>query len=153
VGFVLALLGALGGRVGQPYHAQVVLGWFAQRVLAERGGEPARATPELAELLAARSAGWADAVRERGWLVHGELDDLAVVPPAPGPHPDEVPPDVVLGDSAEEVAALLLEEVARRHAGAAADSRPEAPGLLRRVSRRVRRGRRPPPTPRRSPGA
>jgi hypothetical protein len=149
VRFLREVLVALDGRVGRPDHAHVVKRWFAQRVLAERGGEPARATPELADHLAARSAGWADAVRERGWLVHGDLADLAVVPPAPGPHPDEVPPDVVLGDSAQEVAALLLEEVAQRHA---AGDPEESPGLLRRVSRRVRPGRRPPPTPRRSPG-
>ena len=142
------VLTELDGRIGQPDHAHVVKRWFAQQVLAARAGEPARPTRELADLLAERSAGWADQVRERGWQVHGDLADLAVRPPSPGPHPDEVPADDL--GAPEDLAAMLLEEVARRHA-------PEEPGglpgLLGRVSRRARRGRRPPPTPRRSPGA
>ena len=60
VRFLREVLVALDGRVGQPDHAHVVKRWFAQKVLAERGGEPARATPELAGLLLERSAGWAD---------------------------------------------------------------------------------------------
>ncbi len=142
VRFLREVLLALDGRIDQPDHAHVVKRWFAQQVLAERAGEPAHPTPALAAHLAERSAGWAAAIRERGWLVHGDLDDLAVPTPGPGPHPDDAVPDVVLGGSAEEVAGLLLEEVARRY------DAPPADGVLARVSRRVRRGRRRPPTPR-----
>ena len=155
VRFLREVLVALDGRVGQPDHAHVVKRWFAQQVLAGRAGDPARPTPELAAHLTDRSAGWADVVRERGWLVHGDLADLRVRPPAAGPHPDVVPPDVVLGESAEEVAALLLAKVAERHgfATTAEDASGSAGGVWARLSRRARRGRRPPPTPRRSPGA
>ena len=148
VRFLREVLVALDGRIGQPDHAHVVKRWFAQRVLADRGGPPARATPELASYLADASAGWPDAIRQRGWQVHGDLEDLRVRVPEPGPDPDAVAPDVVLGDSAEEVAELLLEEVAHRHEEGAG-GRPGQPGLLGRVSRRVRRARQQPPRPRR----
>ncbi len=136
------VLRELDGRIAQPDHAQVVKRWFAQQVLAARAGEPARATPDLAAHLAERSAGWADTVRARGWQVHGDLDDLQVRPPEPGADPDAVERDDL--GTPRELAAMLLEEVARRH-------EPDPAGLLGKVSRRVRRGRRPPPTPRRPP--
>jgi hypothetical protein len=136
----------LDGRIGQPDHAHVVKRRFAQQTLASRGGEPARPTPALAAYLAERSASWPALVRERGWLVHGDLDDLAVPEPAPGAHPDEVPADD-LGSPREIAEQLLAEVQERRTAGADGGSGT----LLGRVSRRVRRGRRPPPTPRRLP--
>ena len=148
VRFLREVLVALDGRIAQPDHAHVVKRWFAQQVLAGRDGEPARPTPDLAAYLAERSAGWAEAVRRRGWEVHGDLADLEVRVPEPGPHPDEVAPDVVLGGSADEVAALLLDEVARRHEAAPDD--PTGEGLWARVSRRARPGRPRPPRPRRS---
>jgi hypothetical protein len=143
VRFLREVLVALDGRIGQPDHAHVVKRWFAQQVLADRPGESARPTKELADLLAERSAGWPRSIRERGWVVHGDLEDLAVRPPEPGPDPDEVPPDVALGGSAAEAAQLLLDEVERRRRG--------EPGVVERFSRRVRRGRRRPPRPRRRP--
>ena len=137
------VLVALEGRVGQPDHAHVVKRRFAQQTLAARAGAPARPTPELAAYLAERSAGWAQAIEQRGWLVHGDLADLAVQEPEPGEHPDEVPADDL--GTPEDLASMLLDEVGQRH------EQPE--GLLGRISRRVRRGRRQPRTPRRSPGA
>lgn len=139
------VLVALDGRIRQPDHAHVVKRWFAQQMLAARAGEPARPTPELADYLAERSADWARTVTDRGWLVHGDLADLEVQRPGPGEHPDEVPVDDL--GTPEDLARMLLDEVRQRHA----QEQPE--GLLGRVSRRVRRGRRQPPTPRRSPGA
>jgi uncharacterized protein YbjT (DUF2867 family) len=120
---------------------------FAQQTLASRPGDPARPTRELAAYLAERSAGWGEAIERRGWMVHGDLADLAVQEPGPGAHPDEVPADDL--GTPEELARQLLDEVERRHE----DEQGQPEGLLGRVSRRVRRGRRQPPTPRRSPGA
>ncbi|GAA1936299.1 sulfotransferase [Nocardioides marmoribigeumensis] len=135
------VLAVLDGRIGQPDHAHVVKRGFAQQTLAARAGEPARPTAGLARLVQERTAAWPEVVRERGWQVHGDLADLEVHVPEPGPDPDQVPADTL--GTPEELAQGLLEEVARRHDEAGRD------GLLSRVSRRVRRGRQQPPTPRR----
>ncbi len=144
VRFLREVLVELDGRITQPDHAHVVKRWFAQQVLAERAGEPAHPTPALAAYLAERSAAWPEEVRQRGWLVHGDLADLAVVDPGQGPDPDTVPADGP--GTPAQAARELLDAVARRHHDEARG------GVLGRVSRRVRRGRRQPPTPRRSPG-
>lgn len=142
---------ALDGRVTQPAYAHVVKRWFAQEVLAGRSGQAARPTPVLADLLRERSGHWPDVVRERGWQVHGDLSDLAVpsVVAEPDPHPDAVEPDRVLGETPEAVAEVLL---ARAHEWRAERQGQEGPGqaatpdpgVLARLSRRARRGRRRP---------
>lgn len=147
---------ALDGRVRQPDHALVVKRWFAQQVLAGRVGEAAAPTPELAALLVERTADWAETIRARGWTVHGDLSDLEVSMPDRGPHPDAVPVDEL--GTPQDLADQLLTEVARRHEEAPGDAQegdgpPPTGGLLARISRRARRGRQQPPTPRRSPRA
>ncbi len=88
---------------------------LAHRTLSQRAGSPRLAlSPEAAEWATALSRRWVDGMRERGYDVVGDLEDLMGLPPDPAAWADPDAPDesLVAAASVDAVRALLLENVA-----------------------------------------
>ena len=150
---------ALGDRLGQPHYAHVVKRFFAERHLAEHGGGRRPVTPpDLARKFDEVVDRWQATIREHGYAVHGDLDELRVAPvgveagqegdgDAAPPLPDEVSDAEILTGVPEVIAALLVEIAdLRTHvegppeaaaAGGGPPAAPRPPG--RRGARRLRR--------------
>jgi hypothetical protein len=136
---------ALDGRIPQPGYGRVVKRQFSQRILVRHGSArpvcPAELVTELRELADRVN----ESVRERGYSVHGELDDLVPVPPAAGsPHPDDVSPEDERQTLATVVADLLVDrarsEPRGRPAGHRAAIARVTVGPVRTLARRIRAG-------------
>lgn len=117
----------LDGRIPWPVYAHVVKRGFAQKVLVAETGpdDRALATDDLRVLLEDRTRAWISAITERGYHVHGDLDDLTPrVFGGPGYDPDAVDP--------ARVAARVEQAVPRLLAEAADRTRPDPKPLGRR---------------------
>jgi hypothetical protein len=138
----------LGGRLNEPAYSRAVKGKLA-RALAARD--------EVGRLiLPAKHLDWArehsdqvvDTLRDRGYRVAGDLEDLRAVDGSSGRAPDEYTPDELLEASLDGLAAMVEEYAtswwARKRESIDSDTgtsppRREARGLLRRARRGARR--------------
>jgi hypothetical protein len=103
---------ALDGRLGQPHYAHVVKRFFAQSQLS-RISSPAPVTPPaVRDSLDRVARGWVEEIRQRGYAVHGDLDELvpgtAPVPEATR-HPDDVSAEELMQGLPEVLAEMLVE--------------------------------------------
>ena len=117
VALLREVLGVLDGRLGQPHYAHVVKRFFAQTQLS-RVTSPAPVTPvELRNRLDGVARRWVEEIEQRGYAVHGELDELL---PSTAPatddarHPDEVSAAEILEGVPEVIAEMLVEIAALR---------------------------------------
>jgi hypothetical protein len=146
----------LDGRIKQPRYARVVKRQFAQSILATQDSQRPQTPASLVEELRAVARTWVKEVTERGYTVHGDLEQL--VPPTPegkAPSPDEVDPEEELRAAVAAIAALLVDRAKGsggppRHERAAPPAAPQhatsgrlqrrwwrrAAGRLRRAARR-----------------
>lgn len=145
------LLRKVNGYLGREYSNAVTAGrwlrtYLAAQVLAPRGGDRYGPGPEQEALLRRRSVEIAEAIRDAGYDVIGDLTELL---PPDGPstwrHPDDVT-SAELADAGAAALARVLDDLRKvtierdrlrtRLARATAESKPP-PTLLRRASRRV----------------
>ena len=105
---------SLDGRIEQPEYARIVKRLFAQRVLAGQSSPRPSCPPDLYEPLTALSRAWIEGVEERGYRVHGDLQELVPTQSgSSGRAPDDVRTKDELAVAADAIAELLI-EVARR---------------------------------------
>jgi hypothetical protein len=82
--------------------------YFGHEVLVPQQGARFQPRAEQAERLAARSRTAVETIRDGGYPVVGDLDDLLVTAPAGGPHPDDVSDAEIV-----DVAARAIEQMIR----------------------------------------
>lgn len=94
-----------------PWLIPVGKRWFAQGVLS-RARSPKPVTPaDVATELREVADEWIAAFSERGYAVHGDLEELRPALPPPGtPHPDDVDPADVVRDLPEVLGEMLRHE-------------------------------------------
>jgi len=114
---------ALDGRIPQPQYARVVKSQFAEGVLAAQRSRRPQCPAPLVEELREVAAQHNQVLRERGYVVHGDLEELL---PAVPEH-DVVPPDQVdrraeRAAYARAVAALLGQRAEARRAAPVPDA-------------------------------
>jgi hypothetical protein len=103
---------ALDGRLGQPHYAHVVKRFFAQGQLSRISSPRPVTPPGVRERLDGVARRWVDEIRERGYSVHGDLDELVPSTAAASgeaPHPDEVSADELAQGLPEVLAEMLIE--------------------------------------------
>lgn len=125
--------------------------YLGHEVLGPQRGAPFALAPRHAQVLAQRSTEAADALAGRGYLVHGDLDDLRIDPAGLGAatHPDAVPVEDVLDAAARAIAVMLrdVHDLSTRADDAPASSRAatpadgDTPSVRERVRNRLSRGR------------
>lgn len=109
VAFLRQTLGALDGRLEQPWYAVVAKRWFAQSVLGTVRSRKAVTPAPVAERLAVVARSWIDLVRTGGYPVYGDLDELLPEIAPPGtPEPDDVTPAEIVDGLPDAVALMLL---------------------------------------------
>jgi hypothetical protein len=103
---------ALDGRLGQPHYAHVVKRFFAQTQLSKIRSAPPVTPPDVRARLDVVARGWVEEIQERGYAVHGDLDELvpstAAVPEGTR-HPDDVSAEELLQELPEVMAEMLIE--------------------------------------------
>jgi hypothetical protein len=103
---------ALDGRLGQPHYAHVVKRFFAQSQLSRISSPRPATPPELRERLDRVARQWVAEITERGYGVHGDLDELvpSTAPAGEGtPHPDDVSAEELMQGMPEVLAEMLVE--------------------------------------------
>jgi hypothetical protein len=109
IAFLRRVVVALDGRLTQPSYARVAKRWFAQTLLARLDGSKPVTPAPVAERLAAVSAAWVALIRDGGFAVHGDLDELLPEVADPTvPHPDRATDAEMLEGLPEVVAEMLL---------------------------------------------
>jgi len=129
---------ALAGRIKHPQYARVVKSQFAERVLAEQRSPRPQCPPELVARLRVLAEERNQTIRERGYVVHGDLADL--VPREPqGPYraPDDVGRGAERAAYAQAIAALLVQRAEQRRTIRAEVPMPPPGGRLHRLGRLV----------------
>lgn len=102
---------------------------LAHRVLAGLDDEPMGITDEQLAEAEQRARAAVTTIRESGWQVHGDLDDLTATR-REGRLPGEVPAEELLDVATRTIVGLLLELREARHGAATTDeSRPRGRGL------------------------
>ena len=109
---------ALAGRLKMPAYGRVAKDRLAHKVLAARKGSP-RLTlpPDVRTIVAEQSALMVETLRDRGYDVVGDLDDLLPAPAAESPAVtalDPPDPEALAAAGVDAVAGLLLELAAER---------------------------------------
>ncbi len=116
---------ALAGRIKHPQYGRVVKSQFAERVLSAQTSARPQCPPELVERLRLLAEDRNRTIRERGYVVHGDLAELVPqVPEGAYRSPDAVGRAAERAAYAEALAALLVERAAQPRfvAAAPADS-------------------------------
>jgi hypothetical protein len=117
VALLRQVLEALDGRLHQPEYAQVVKRRLAQTLLGAIES-PRPVTPaDLRAELSVTAREWAEEVVDRGYSVHGHLDELIPGPPhdeAAERHPDDVTAEELFEGVPTVLAELVLEIAALR---------------------------------------
>jgi hypothetical protein len=100
---------ALGDRLphARTGYNRVVKGWFAEQLLAPQGGPRLPLPAPVALWCHAESERMVGEIRDAGYAVVGDLDDL-VPPPAPGPDALEEPSDAEVAEAAVEALCGVL---------------------------------------------
>lgn len=147
------VLQSLDGRITQPDYARVVKRLFAQRVLAAQSSPRPSCPTELFHPLTELSLSWIQGIEERGYRVHGDLQELVPPPPVEGARePDDVDESEEVSVAADAIAELLIELVQRDTRGRAQEREhprtdpveparapsPRVPARLRAQVRRIR---------------
>lgn len=105
--------------VGRPVYVEVVREWLTREVLAGRDGQvKPELPPRMWPFVERVSDQWCEWVRESGFDVVGDLDDLIPHPPeVPPPHPDRPPAEDALAAAVDALAAAVvrLGEPVERH--------------------------------------
>lgn len=70
---------ALRGRIKQPHYARLVKSQFAEKLLAGQSSPRPQCPPGLAERLRSVAEQRNETLRERGYVVHGDLEELLPV--------------------------------------------------------------------------
>lgn len=112
VALLRRVVAALDGRLGQPHYAHVVKRYFAQTQLSRISSLPPVTPPGLREQLDRVAREWVKDIVQRGYAVHGDLDELVpgTAPvPADSRHPDDVTSEEVFEGVPEVLAAMLVE--------------------------------------------
>lgn len=132
---------ALGGRIPQPDYGRLVKHQFAQRTLAYHDSPPLQCPSSLVEQL--RS--WAEernaVLRKRGYVIHGDLDELLPAPVS-ADDGDSLGPRAERDAAVEVIADLLVERaemIAARSAAASLAERALGARTRRVLRRWVRR--------------
>lgn len=130
---------ALDGRVRNPQYARLVKRQLSQRHLAAMKGTRPVCPPSLVEELRDYAERTNEFIRERGYRVHGDLDEL-LTPRAEQvpPHPDEVSPETATAVLADLVSEMVVERARGgrgpgRKSGSAAGLRRRLAALRRRI--------------------
>ena len=103
---------ALDGRLDQPHYAHVVKRFFAQGQLSRISSPRPVTPPDVRERLDSVARAWVRDIRERGYAVHGDLDELVpgtATPSGSTRHPDDVSADELLQGLPEVLAEMLVE--------------------------------------------
>ncbi len=127
IAFLRRVVGALDGRLAQPWYSRVAKRWFAQTLLGGLGGSAKPVTPApVARRLAAVSSAWIEVIRAGEFRIHGDLDELLPeVADDSVRHPDDASDTEMLDGLPGVVADMLvrtgqlrsdLAEVERRNA-------------------------------------
>ena len=129
---------ALAGRIKHPEYARVVKSQFAERVLAEQRSPRPQCPPELVARLRVLAEERNETIRQRGYVVHGDLADLLPREPV-GPYraPDDVGRGAERAAYAQAIAALLVQRAAQRRTIRAEVPMPAPGGRLHRLGRLV----------------
>ena len=110
VALLRQVLDSLDGRLVQPHYSHVVKRFFAQRQLGQLPGPRAVTPPDFRVELEEIARGWVAEVQERGYDVHGPVEELL---PVPGPegsrHPDDVTAEELVEGLPDVLAAMLVE--------------------------------------------
>jgi hypothetical protein len=116
---------ALGGRLEHREYARLVKHRFAERLLAGQSSPRPQCPPDLVARLREVAEDRTETIRQRGYVVHGDLAELVPVEPD-GPYqaPDDVDPGAERMAYADAIASLLLQRSAQ-------EQRPSLPGLRR----------------------
>lgn len=148
---------ALDGRIRNPRYARVVKSRLAQGLLAQTDGTRPVCPPDLVTEFNHLAQRCNQTIRERGYQVHGDLEELLTPPsPADAPHPDDVSAERESELFATMLAELLVGDATtpapgrREHRpvlpGPQSQPPPRPDGQLRRLRwrlRRITRGQRP----------
>lgn len=125
----------LDGRIQQPAYSKVVKRVFAQSILAGQSSPPAQCPPDMIARLGEIAARQNERITERGYRVHGDLEELVPVPgDGPWTDPDAVDPELEAAAAVAAIAELLIEKAAP-----APDPDPGLVPTARRVGGRMRR--------------
>lgn len=121
-------------------YAHTVKRWFAHQVLP--GSSKRLLTPpDLQDTLAATTMRWQAEIRDRGYAVHGDLEELAPVDFSPrGESPDDVDDAALARRGVGLLADLLQAEATRRAAEGGAPGEPVREPRSGRPARRRERG-------------
>ena len=129
---------ALDGRIRHPEYGRLVKSHFAERLLAAQSSPRPQCPPRLVARLRELAEDRTETIRQRGYVVHGDLDDLIPTDPAPPYHaPDAVDPGLERTAYADVIATMLLQrsKQSKRPAPAAVPPPPEPEGRLRRLGK------------------
>jgi hypothetical protein len=109
IAFLRRVVGALDGRLQQPWYSRVAKRWFAQTLLGGVSGSAKPVTPApVARRLAAVSSAWVEEIRAGAFRIHGDLDELLPeVADDAVPHPD-LASDAEMLDGLPDVIAQML---------------------------------------------
>jgi hypothetical protein len=112
---------ALAGRIKHPQYARVVKSQFAERLLANQSSTRPQCPPHLVQRLRVLAEERNDTIRQRGYVVHGDLAELLPKEPE-GPYraPDKVGRRVERAAYGDALASLLTQRAAPPRATAAA---------------------------------
>ena len=129
---------ALAGRIRHPQYARIVKSQFAERILAGQSSSRPQCPPELVERLRVVAEERNDALRRRGYVVHGDLAELVPRPPE-GPYrsPDDVGRGAERAAYADAIAALLVQRASQGRLVRADVAAPSPGGRLHRLGRLV----------------
>ncbi len=110
IAFLRRVVGALDGRLAQPWYSRVAKRWFAQTLLGGVSGSAKPVTPApVARRLAAVSSAWVEVIRAGEFRVHGDLDELLPEVADDGvPHPDEATEAQMLDGMPDVIADMLV---------------------------------------------
>ena len=113
---------ALGGRIKQPAYGRIVKSQFAERLLSRQSSPRPQCPPELAARLLLVAEDRNEMIRQRGYVVHGDLAELLpTVPAGPVRSPDVLARRAERTAYAEAIAALLVERAAQPRLGPPVD--------------------------------
>lgn len=102
---------ALDGRVRHPDYGRLVKRPVAQRLLAAEPGTRPQCPPPVIEELRTFAEGVNSTLRERGYRVYGDLQELVPThADEPVPHPDDVPAEAEVRVLATLVAEQLVQQ-------------------------------------------
>lgn len=132
----------LGHRLNQRQHSHVVKNLVVRELAAQRTGRPYALPPELTGWAGRESSRQVTGVRDGGYAVVGDLDDLRPRQDPAAPRPDGASVEATL-DAALVGLSVVTQRYARawwrRHRDDGATSDPTAASSTRRLAFRVRR--------------